>query len=50
MTNRFIQQKEHKKFAFIIGDSMIRDIVGYLLAASLKGKFIEVWPFHWPKR
>ena len=29
---------QHKKFAFIIGDIMVKDIDGYLLTGSLKRK------------
>ena len=44
--NPSIQQKEHKKFAFIIGDSMVKDIDGYLLIGSIKIKLIvKVRPF-----
>ena len=39
-SNPPIQQKEHKKFPFIIGDSMVKDIDGYLLTGSIKRKFI----------
>ena len=38
--NPSIQQKEHKKFAFIMGDSMVKDIDGYLFTGSIKIKFI----------
>ena len=45
-SNPPIQQKEHKKFPFIIGDSMVKDIDGYLLTGSIKRKFIvKVRPF-----
>ena len=45
-SNPSIQQKEHKKFGFIIGDSMVKDIDGYLLTESIKRKFIvKVLPF-----
>ena len=33
---RSIQQKDPKKFVFIIGDSMVKDIDGYLLTGSEK--------------
>ena len=39
-SNPTIQQKERKKFAFVIGDSMVKDIDGYLLTGSIKRKFI----------
>ena len=35
-----IQQKEHKKFAFFIGDSIVKNINGYLLTRSIKIEFI----------
>ena len=34
-----MQQKEHTKFAFIIGGSMVKDIDGFLLTGSIKRKF-----------
>ena len=41
-----MQQKEHKRFAFIIGNSMVKDIDGYLLTGSIKIKFIgQVRPY-----
>ena len=45
-SNTSIHQKEHKKFAFIIGDSMVKDIDGCLLTGCIKRKFIvKVRPF-----
>ena len=45
-SNPSMQQKEHKKFASIIGDSLVKDIDGYLLTESIKRKFIlKVRPF-----
>ena len=46
MSHTSIQRKEHKRFAFIIGDSMVKDIDGYLMTGSIKRKFIvKVRPF-----
>ena len=39
-TNPPIQQKEHKQFEFIIGDSVVKDIDSYLLTKSINRKFI----------
>ena len=36
--NSSIQQKKHNKFAFIVGDSMFKDIGGYLLTRPIKSK------------
>ena len=45
-SNPSMQQKEHKKFVFIIGNSMVKDIDDYLLTGSIKRKFIvKVQPF-----
>ena len=45
-SNPSMQQKEHKKFTFIIEDSMVKDVDGYLLTGSIKIKFIvKVRPF-----
>ena len=35
-----MQQKEHKQFEFIIGDSVVKDIDSYLLTKSINRKFI----------
>ena len=46
MSNPSIQQKEHKKFVFVIWDSIVKDIDGYLLTESVRRKFIvKVRPF-----
>ena len=39
-SNPSMQQKKPKKFAFIIGDSMSKDINGYLFKSSIKRKYI----------
>ena len=45
-SNPSMQQKEHKNFASVIGDSLVKDIDGYLLTESIKRKFIlKVQPF-----
>ena len=32
------QQKQHKQFAFIIGDNMVKDLDSYLLTGSFQKK------------
>ena len=39
-SNILRQHKEHKKFAFIIGDTIVKDVDGYLLTGSVNIKFI----------
>lgn len=39
-SNTSRQHKEHKKLAYIIGDSMVKDVDGYLLTGSINSNSI----------
>ena len=39
-SNTSWQHKEHKKLAYIIGDSMVKDVDGYLLTGSINSNSI----------
>ena len=39
-SNTSRQYKEHKKLAYIIGDSMVKDVDGYLLTGSINSNSI----------